>query len=162
MARSDFRFAHRMRVRYAEIDAQRIVFNTRYLEYMDVGITEYFRAVGLHDQDQPDGGDAEFHVARNSIDYKKPLTWDEKFDVCLRCARIGTSSMTFLWEIHGLKRGEGADDLRALGESVNVHVGMLGARPSPVPVPIVGIFEAYEGRRLRTDTKREPEREAAE
>ncbi|MBZ6377746.1 4-hydroxybenzoyl-CoA thioesterase [Pacificimonas flava] len=153
MARSDFRFRHRMRVRYAEIDAQRIVFNTRYLEYMDVGVTEYFRAVGLHDLDQPDGGDAEFHVARNSVDYKKPLAWDEEFEVCMRCARIGTSSMQYLWEIHGFANGAEADDLRALGESISVHVGELGSPPSPVPDRIVQIFEDYEGRQLRAERK---------
>ena len=44
MARSDFRFHVTKRVRYAEIDAQRVVFNSRYLEYFDIGITEYWRA----------------------------------------------------------------------------------------------------------------------
>ena len=159
MARSDFRFAHRMRVRYAEIDAQRIVFNTRYLEYMDVGVTEYFRAVGRTALEHPDGGEAEFHVARNTIDYKRPLAYDELFDVCMRCARIGTSSMTYLWEIHGMENGEGQEDLRALGESISVHVGSLGARPSPVPQRIIDTFEAYEGRSLRNSA---PAREAAE
>ena len=148
MPRTDFRFAHRMRVRYAEVDPQRIVFNTRYLEYFDVGITEYFRAAGLHDEP---GEGAEFHVARNTIDYKAPLRSDELFDVCLRCARIGNSSMTYEWEIHGLDFGEGADDLRALGTSVSVHVGQLGHGPSPVPRGIVDVFEAFEGRTLKLE-----------
>lgn len=144
MPRGDFKFRHRMRVRYAEVDAQRIVFNTRHLEYFDVGITEYFRAVGLHGLDQPDGNEAEFHVARNTIDYKKPLTHDEEFDICLRCAAIANSSMRYLWEIHG----SGGEDLRALGESISVHVGSLGARPTRVPDRVRALFEAYEGRAL--------------
>lgn len=153
MARSDFRFRHRMRVRYAEIDAQKIVFNTRYLEYYDVGITEYFRETGLNALEQPDGGDAEFHVAHNEIDYKKPLAWDEEFDVCLRCASIGRSSLRFEWEIHGLANGEEEDDLRALGKSVSVHVGELGGKPSPVPDGIVLVFETFEEKELRTEKK---------
>ncbi|EMD83547.1 acyl-CoA thioesterase [Pacificimonas flava] len=153
MARSDFRFAHRLRVRYAEIDAQAIVFNTRYLEYFDVGITEYFRATGRRDLTQPDGGGAEFHVARNTIDYKKPLVLDEEFDICLRCQRIGSSSMTYEWEIHGLANGEGKDDLRALGTSVSVHVGEVGKGPTPVPDGIVLVFETFEGRALRNKEK---------
>ena len=47
MARSDFKFSVRKRVRYAEIDAQAVVFNSRYLEYFDIGITEYWRAAGV-------------------------------------------------------------------------------------------------------------------
>ena len=46
--RSDFRFIWTARARYAEVDAQAVVFNSRYLEYFDIGITEYFRAVGLY------------------------------------------------------------------------------------------------------------------
>ena len=107
MPRADFRFAHRMRVRYAEVDPQRIVFNTRYLEYFDVGITEYFRTVGLRDSEE---GGAEFHVARNTIDYKKPLRAGTRCSTCcLRCdAHRHFSSMTYEWEIHGLADGEEA------------------------------------------------------
>jgi acyl-CoA thioester hydrolase len=139
-----------MRVRYAEIDAQRIVFNTRYLEYLDVGVTEYFRLTGLHDLEHPDAGSAEFHVARNTIDYKKALEFDEEFDVCLRCAHIGNSSIQFLYEIHGLTADE---DLRAMGETISVHVGELGSPPTRVPSSIVRIFEAFEGTELRAAEK---------
>ena len=38
MARADFRFAHRMRVRWAEVDKQGIVFNGHYLMYFDVAM----------------------------------------------------------------------------------------------------------------------------
>ena len=34
-----------LRVRYAECDAQQVVFNARYADYIDVAMTEYFREV---------------------------------------------------------------------------------------------------------------------
>src|SRR5262249_11086983 len=40
-------FRHRIRVRYSEIDGQAVVFNSRYLEYADVAITEYYRSLGI-------------------------------------------------------------------------------------------------------------------
>ena len=43
MARADFRFSHSLRVRWAEVDKQDIVFNGHYLTYFDVGVTEYYR-----------------------------------------------------------------------------------------------------------------------
>ncbi|MBV7257332.1 acyl-CoA thioesterase [Pacificimonas sp. WHA3] len=142
MARSEFRFIFPLRVRYAECDVQGVVFNSRYLEYLDVGVTEYWRAVGLWD-----GGsqDLEFHVVRNIIDYRKPLLMDEEFDICLRTARIGTSSMTMFWELHG--RGE--EDLRAQGETISVHVAEARGAPAPVPDAVVNMFAAFEGGDLK-------------
>ena len=46
MAREAFRFQHRLRVRWAEIDGQSVVFNGNYLTYFDVAVTEYWRALG--------------------------------------------------------------------------------------------------------------------
>jgi acyl-CoA thioester hydrolase len=143
VARSDFRFAWRARARYAEIDAQSVVFNSRYLEYFDIGVTEYWRAVGMYDEPQQ----AEFHVAKATVEYKAPLLLDEEFDICVRLARVGSSSMTFLFEIHGADR----DDLRAGGEEVSVHVAEVRGRPAPVPDWVVTLFEDYEGRVLRQE-----------
>lgn len=146
MARSDFRFSYRKRVRYAEIDAQAVLFNSRYLEYFDIGITEYWRAVGMYENGGPAAeGAAEFHVAKAEVQFKAPVLLDEEVDICVRCTRIGTSSMTFAFEIHGA----GKDDLRATGEEVSVHVAEARGRPAPVPEAVVELFEAYEGRPLR-------------
>jgi len=47
MNRQDFRFFHRMRVRWAEVDMQKIVFNAHYLMYFDTAVADYWRAVAL-------------------------------------------------------------------------------------------------------------------
>jgi acyl-CoA thioester hydrolase len=146
MARADFRFAYKKRVRYAEIDAQAVLFNSRYLEYFDIGITEYWRAVGMYETSGLAGeGAAEFHVAKAAVEFKAPILLDEEVDICVRCTRIGRSSMTFLFELHGA----GRDDLRAAGDEVSVHVAEARGRPSPVPDWVVEKFEAYEGRALK-------------
>ena len=144
MARSDFRFHVTKRVRYAEIDAQRVVFNSRYLEYFDIGITEYWRAAGVYDR-WPHHDSPEFHVARAEVDYKAPILLDEEIDICVRCSRVGRSSMTFLFELHGA----GKDDLRASGQLINVHVAEARGAPTPAPDEFVSMFEAFEGRPLR-------------
>ena len=56
MPRSDYRFAWKKRVRYAEIDAQAVVYNSRYLEYFDLALTEYWREAGLYDHTTVAGG----------------------------------------------------------------------------------------------------------
>ena len=144
MARSDFKFHVSKRVRYAEIDAQAVVFNSRYLEYFDIGITEYWRAAGVYDR-WPANSSPEFHVARAEVDYKVPILLDEEIDICVRCSRVGRSSMTFLFELHGA----GKDDLRATGLEVSVHVEEAQGATSPVPDEFVSLFEAFEERSLR-------------
>ena len=41
MQRTDFRCFHRLRVRWAEVDIQKIVFNAHYLTYADCAMTDY-------------------------------------------------------------------------------------------------------------------------
>ena len=144
MARSDFKFSVKKRVRYAEIDAQAVVFNSRYLEYFDTGITEYWRAAGVYDR-WPANSSPEFHVARAEVDYKVPILLDEEIDICVRASRVGKSSMTFLFELHGA----GKDDLRASGQLINVHVAEALGAPAPVPDVFLFLFEAFVGRALR-------------
>jgi len=45
--KKEFNFLHTLRVRYAEIDGQSIVFNAHYLTYISVAILEYFRNLDL-------------------------------------------------------------------------------------------------------------------
>src|SRR3954453_17477815 len=40
-------FRYYLRVRYVECDAQKVVFNSRYAEYVDVAINEFLRAIGV-------------------------------------------------------------------------------------------------------------------
>lgn len=145
MARADFRFSFPKRVRFAEVDAQAVVFNARYLEYFDIGLVEYWRAVGMYETMGIVGG-PEFHVARALVEYKQAIALDEMVAICVRCRRIGTSSMTFDFELHG---GDG-EDLRATGEEVHVHVAEVRGRPAPLPEDVIARFERYEGRALRT------------
>jgi acyl-CoA thioester hydrolase len=144
MARSDFRFSFPKRVRFAEVDAQAVVFNPRYLEYFDIGLVEYMRAVGLYTGAGLTGG-PEVHVVKAVVEFHAPILLDELISICVRCARIGTSSMTFLFELHG----SAGDDLRASGEEVHVNVAEARGRPAPLSAEVIARLEAYEARPLR-------------
>ena len=145
MARSDFRFSFPKRVRFAEVDAQSVVFNPRYLEYFDIGLVEYMRACGLYSAPGLAGG-PEIHVAKALVEFRAPILLDEMVAICVRCARIGTSSMTLLFELHV---GDG-EDLRATGEEVHVNVAEARGRPAPLAAKFIANLEAFEGRNLRT------------
>ena len=142
---TDFRFIWPQRARYAEVDAQAVVFNSRYLEYFDIGITEYFRAVGLYPAPNLQGA-PELHVVKAEVIYHAPVLLDEEMAIGVRCAKIGRTSLTFAFEVHGAAAG---DDLRASGTEVQVHVDEPRGRPTPVPEAVAALFEAFEGRPLR-------------
>ena len=134
-----FRFIHRMRVRWSEVDPQGVVFNARYLDYGDIGVTEYWRAVGFRFDV---GDDMQFHVAHAAVDYKKPIYPDEMIDLHVRTEKIGNTSMTVLIEI----RGSSADDLRATIRCVQVHVDLDGHKPKPVPESVRNRFLGFDQR----------------
>lgn len=118
-------FHHTFRVRYAEVDPQKVVFNSRYLEYADILMTEFFR--DAHSRGMP--ADAEFHVRRAQVDYLAPIRFDELIEGRLVIAKIGNSSMETHIALHG------ADDgvLRANILLVNVHVDLAEGRPLRIP-----------------------------
>jgi acyl-CoA thioester hydrolase len=100
MAADEFTFSHSLRVRWAEVDRQGIVFNGHYLMYFDVGITEYWRALGYP---YPDGllqHGTDLYVKKASIEYHASAQYDDVLNVMVRVARIGRSSLQFLLEIH--------------------------------------------------------------
>jgi YbgC/YbaW family acyl-CoA thioester hydrolase len=95
MNRSDFRYFDRLRVRWAEIDAQKIVFNAHYLMYFDTAIAGYWRALALPYAATMEQLEGDLYVRKATIDYLGSARYEDIVDIGLRCARIGNSSLTF-------------------------------------------------------------------
>lgn len=131
MTRPGFAFSTRLRVRYAEIDGQKIVFNSRYLEYADVAITDFWDWSGIADA-VPGWVDAEFNVRRTEIDYLKPFRLGDTVEAHVRIEKIGTSSLTKRIELVNPATG----DLHTVIHMVSVHVSLATGRPTPLPDPI--------------------------
>jgi acyl-CoA thioester hydrolase len=138
MARADFAFSHRFRVRYSEVDPQGVVFNSRYLEYADFAIVEYWRAMGLLPGDP---GAPECHVGTATVRYVKPIRMDELIEACVRVDRFGTASMTWSIELHGAN----AEDLRARIELIYVAVDLATGRSQALPEPFKARVRAFQG-----------------
>ncbi|WP_194721323.1 acyl-CoA thioesterase [Noviherbaspirillum malthae] len=100
MAREDFSFFHSLRVRWAEVDMQGIVFNGHYLTYFDVAFTEYWRATGLPTALQQAEEGREMFARKATIEYQAPARFDDVVDIGVRCASFGRTSARFVVEIH--------------------------------------------------------------
>lgn len=100
MARQDFAFFHTLRVRWAEVDMQAIVFNGHYLTYFDVAFTEYWRATNLPNAVAQAKEGKELFARKASVEYQAPARFDDVLDIGVRCVRLGNSSMQFALEIY--------------------------------------------------------------
>ena len=85
-------FRYYLRVRYIECDAQKVVFNSRYSEYVDVGINEYLRAAGIIDQFYE--GNLDFQLVKQTIEWKAPARFDQVLELSIAAVRLGTTSFT--------------------------------------------------------------------
>ena len=125
--RNAFRFFHTLRVRWAEVDRQDIVFNGHYLTYFDVAITEYWRAIGVPYPAITDRWGSDLFVVKASVEYHAPAHYDDVLDIGVRVARIGTSSMTFVVGIF-------CGDLHLVGgEVIYVNADPESRKPLRVP-----------------------------
>lgn len=138
MQRSDFRFAERLRVRWAEVDMQKIVFNAHYLMYFDTAVAGYWRALALpYEQTMHDlGGD--LYVRKASVEYEGSARYEDQLEVGLRCARIGNSSIL----LQGAVFRGGAR--LVTGELVYVFADPATQSARPVPAPLRELLTGFE------------------
>ena len=95
LKRTDFRFFHRLRVRWAEVDMQKIVFNAHYLMYFDTAITDYWRSLGLPYQETMHQLDGDLYVVKATVEFHASARADDQIEVAMKCSRVGNSSITF-------------------------------------------------------------------
>lgn len=139
MAKEEFRHSMPLRVRWAEVDPQSIVFNAHYLTYCDICVTEYWRAVGVrYPEDVLHAHGVDMYVVKSTLEYHGSARFDDMLDIRGRIARIGRSSMLFRVEMY---RGE---EHLITGEIVYVCADPATQRSAPVPGAVREAIVTYE------------------
>ena len=140
MSRQDFRFSCVVRVRWAECDAQGIVFNGAYINYLEVAQAEYFRNLGfvLYDPD----GRRHFDTAtvKATLEYLSPARVDDMMDIYWKVERIGNASLTTRCEIYNRASG----DLLLRAEVIYVDYDSDAGVSRRVPDDLRTLVETYE------------------
>jgi acyl-CoA thioester hydrolase len=134
----DFVFAHRLRVRWAELDPQRIVFNANYLMYFDVALSEYMRAIGFKYPDGLAKYGCDIVAANASLDFRDSARYDDELLVTARVDYLGRTSLRFRM---GCFRDE---TLLVEGRLVYVNVTLGEHRPAPLPEAFVEKVRSFE------------------
>ena len=129
-------FVQRVRVRYNECDAQGAVFNSNYLVYFDVTLTEMWReAFGAYQVMERDGID--LVVAEANVRYYLPARFDDELDIEAKIESLGTTSFTTRFTV---RRGE---DTTTEGLMRHVVVALDGTGKRPIPDAIRTKLETY-------------------
>ena len=83
-------FAHRIRVRYAEVDGQGVVFNAHWLTYFDETCTRFVGEWGFG----PDYWIEKFDVmlVKAVLEWTGPAAFDDWIDITVGAQRLGTKS----------------------------------------------------------------------
>jgi len=107
-------FRYYLRVRYFECDAQKVVFNARYGDYIDLAATEYLRALDLINMTTGEGLD--FQVVKQTTQWMAPARFDDVLELSVYASHLGNTSFTLKTDI----RIAGSDEIIVTAETVNV------------------------------------------
>ena len=123
-------FRYYLRVRYIECDAQKVVFNSRYAEYVDVSVTEFIRAAGI--QHEFVHGDLDFQLVKQTIEWKAPARYDQVLEISVTPKHLGNTSFTLLTEFR-IADPAGDDRIIVTVETVYVLVDAKMLTKMPLP-----------------------------
>lgn len=139
--RDGFAFSTEFKVRYAEIDGQKVVFNSRYLEYADVAGTEFWEWSGIVAALGAVWIETEFHVRHAEVEFLKPFRYGDTIRAHVAIEKLGRTSMTQLFDLCHATTG----DLHAQVRLVNVNVHLPSGKPAPIDDAVRQFIEKLSG-----------------
>lgn len=137
-ARDQFSFFHPLRVRWAELDPQGIVFNPNYFMYFDTAVGEYMRAIGYGYPEGLSAAGCDLFAVHASASFRASARYDDDLAIGTRVARIGRTSLTV--ELAAYR----AEDLLVMGTLVYVTASLAERRPVPVPPCFIDAIVGFE------------------
>ncbi len=144
MAQADYSCAHRLRVRWAEVDMQKVVFNGHYLTYIDSAIADYWRAIGLaYPEGYVDKYGNDMFLRKAAVEYLGSARYEDELAVHCRAAKLGRSSMTFQFEIWR-ERPEPSSAPLITAELVYVNADPKTMKAAPLPEELRARVRGYE------------------
>lgn len=136
--RTAFAFFHPLRVRWAEVDAQKIVYNPHYFLYFDVGMTEYMRAIGILYPESLIEAGTDFFAVNASANFAASALYDDELEIAVRVSRIGRTSFVFSMAVF---RG---NDILVDGSLTYVNANVETKKSVPLPEFFIERVLAFE------------------
>lgn len=126
-----------VKVRYAETDAQGVVYHGSYVVWFEVGRTEYCEVAGYpYARMEADG--VNIVVSDLTARFRRPARYGDTVRVATRLTAIRSRGCTFTYRI-SLPDGSVAVE----GETVHLFVDRATGRPTAAPEPIRSVLSAF-------------------
>ena len=125
----DYRFSTRLRVRFAETDAQQVVHHSSFFIYMEAARVAYFRALGWDFARIRQQGALDIVIGQAACQYLAPAAFDDELEIRVRASQIKRASFVIDYLIVHVLTGEPV----ALGRTLQVMVDGPSRRPCPLP-----------------------------
>ena len=131
-------YISKLKIRYSEVDRQNIVYNSHYLTYYDISLSEMLDS--LFDQEEYiEKTNNEFHTVAAQLNFKKPARLNDEISIYTAIKKIGNSSITFAQEIYR----DGSDELINEAEIIWVNTNQNEMKPASIPEDLKNKFSNY-------------------
>jgi len=137
-SRERFTFFHGLRVRWAEVDPQAIVFNPNYFVYADVAFTEYMRAIGFAYPAALEAAGTDLFAVSASANFRASALYDDELEIGFRAGRLGRSSIRFEANVY-----RGSQLLVDIALTY-VNASRASRRSQPLPPELTARILAFE------------------
>ena len=104
------RFSYFLRVRYGECDAQKVVFNSRYADYVDLAAAEFLRVLGFEHEIQT--AELDYQLVKQTTQWRAPARYDQVLEISVSTKHLGTTSFTLRDRVPHRRRGSADRDQR--------------------------------------------------
>ena len=123
---------------------QKVVFNGHYLTYIDTAIADYWREIRLpYPVGYVDAFGNDIFLRKATVEYLGSARYDDDLAVYCRVARLGRSSMSFVFEIWR-ERPEPSVSPLISAELVYVNADPKTMKAAPLPEDLRARVRAYE------------------
>ena len=124
------------RVRYAETDQMGIVYHGNYTQYLEMGRTEWLRALGVSYKGMEEKGIV-LPVISLQLNFKKSAKYDDLLTIETRLKKIPIVKIEFDYKIYNQNR-----ELLVLANTVLAFIDKTKNRPTKCPDYILELLEA--------------------
>ena len=115
-------------VRYYELDPQGVMHNANHVALFDQAITAYFKHVNYDYLRDIEETKKDFHTVQVTVQYNKPLYFDQDIEIGVKVKEIGNSSMTWIMGMFLKETG----DLVSSCEAVHVYTDQATLKPTQI------------------------------
>ena len=127
-SKDEFQVFWKATVRYYELDPQGVMHNANHVAFFDQAITAYFKHVNYDYLSDIEEKKKDFHTVQISVQYNKPLYFDQVIEIGVKVKEIGKSSMTWTMGMFLKETGE----LVSSCEAVHVYTDQTTMQPTPI------------------------------